>query len=475
MSTAPPLHVTPGTGYLTAATYGRGMWRVDLEGGGNPTYNVGGTVTLNGNGLQGVSVAAKQGGTTVKTGTTGANGTYSILDLAPGAYTIVPTKASTTFTPASANVTVVDHHVGNINFTASTSTTTYNISGAVTRNGAGVVDVAVQAVRGGTLHHTFTLADGSYTIRNVVPGTYTVTPSMEGATFTPVSRSVPVTDQNVGGVNFTANSTTTTAKINGRVTRNGAGFAGVTVSAGGVDDTTDANGNYSLEGLEAGTYTVTPTKTGVLFNPESRQVNLGATDANNVNFATTVPLAPENLTGTALSGTQVRLNWSNVSQDETGYKVDRSVNGGGFTEITGLNLGSGANTVTLNSLTPGTDYTFRVRSYNQAGDCADPPTVEVSTPATAPTAPSNLVAKAKKKKKIALSWSDNSNNETGFAVQIRQRPAKDFVEIGVVSANSTGAIVTGLKAKKTYDFRVYAVGKSADSAFSNIASAKARK
>jgi hypothetical protein len=60
-------------------------------------------------------------------------------------------------------------------------------------------------------------------------------------------------------------------------------------------------------------------------------------------------------------------------------------------------------------------------------------------------------------------------------VQIRQRPSTEFVDIGAVSANSTGAIITGLKAKKTYDFQVYAIGKSANSPFSNVASATAKK
>ena len=51
-------------------------------------------------------------------------------------------------------------------------------------------------------------ADGSgnYIIYYLGPGTYTVTPSKLGFTFTPTSQSVTITTASVTGVNFTASA-----------------------------------------------------------------------------------------------------------------------------------------------------------------------------------------------------------------------------------------------------------------------------
>jgi hypothetical protein len=63
--------------------------------------------------------------------------------------------------------------------------------------------------------------------------------------------------------------------ISGRVTTGGSGqpLAGVTVSASGAGSAiTDGNGAYTISGLVAGTYTLTPSKPGYIFTPTSRTV-----------------------------------------------------------------------------------------------------------------------------------------------------------------------------------------------------------
>jgi len=52
-------------------------------------------------------------------------------------------------------------------------------------------------------------------------------------------------------------------------------ISGVTISDGaGHTATTDSNGNYTLSGLAAGTYTITPSKSGYTFSPTSRTVSV---------------------------------------------------------------------------------------------------------------------------------------------------------------------------------------------------------
>ena len=82
-----------------------------------------------------------------------------------------------------------------------------------------------------------------------------------------------------------------------------------------------------------------------------------------------MPTAPTDLQGTA-SSTQVILSWKDNSTNETGFKIERSLDDGAipveWKEIAALS----ANTATYinTSLTAGTYYWYRVRAYNSAGN-----------------------------------------------------------------------------------------------------------
>jgi hypothetical protein len=71
---------------------------------------------------------------------------------------------------------------------------------------------------------------------------------------------------------------------------------------------------------------------------------------------------------------------------------------------------------------------------------------------------------------INLSWTDNSNNETGFKVE-RSKNGKGFSQLATVGANVTTYSDTGLNRTTTYYYRVRAVNAGGNSAYSNIASA----
>jgi hypothetical protein len=76
--------------------------------------------------------------------------------------------------------------------------------------------------------------------------------------------------------------------------------------------------------------------------------------------------------------------------------------------------------------------------------------------------------------RVSLSWSDNSNNETGFRIQRMDNNSGVWNEIAGVGANSTGfnndvpAVPAGGSA--TYAYRVYAVNNLGSSGFSNVGS-----
>jgi hypothetical protein len=174
---------------------------------------------------------------------------------------------------------------------STSSTPTFSISGSAGTTGANVSTGAVSATSD---------ASNNYSLGGLAAGTYTVTPSKSGCTFSPSSSSVTITSANVTGVNFTASCTAPTFSISGN-----AGTTGANVSTGAVSATSDASNNYSLGGLAAGTYTVTPSKSGCTFSPASSSVTI--TSANvTANFTATCGTGDTQLTsGVAVTGQSV--------------------------------------------------------------------------------------------------------------------------------------------------------------------------
>ena len=85
-----------------------------------------------------------------------------------------------------------------------------------------------------------------------------------------------------------------------------------------------------------------------------------------------MPAAPTGLTATALAGAQIRLNWSNLT-GESGYLIERSLNGGTWTQI--ASVAADTTTYTNTGLTAGTRYFYRIRAYNGSGNGAYSSTV----------------------------------------------------------------------------------------------------
>jgi hypothetical protein len=87
------------------------------------------------------------------------------------------------------------------------------------------------------------------------------------------------------------------------------------------------------------------------------------TTTNNTPVA---PNAPSNLTPTAVPMTTINLSWDDNSSNETWFKVERSIEGGAWTQIATTTSPSYSNT----GCTPGTYYMYRVRAYNTVGNSA---------------------------------------------------------------------------------------------------------
>lgn len=228
-----------------------------------------------------------------------------------------------------------------------------------------------------------------------------------------------------------------------------AGTAWVQVGTNLAADTT----SYNVTGLVAGT----------AYSFRLHAINDGgASAAGTTAVATTVPPAPV-ATATVVSNSQIKLAWTNVG-GETGYKLERTVNGTDWTQV-GT---TAANIVTLTdgSLGSNVSYTYRVRAYNAAGNGAYSANVSKKTLLAAPT---GVTADASSASVINLTW-DDSEGETGYRVEKLSGTA--WVVVGTtLAADHTSLSVTGLAGGTSYAFRVRALNDGGWSAQSTSGTA----
>ena len=238
-----------------------------------------------GNGVAGVVVEAAG-----KTGTTNANGEYSIAQVPVGdaeiqVITSSLPKGYSVSGPLTRNVTTSG--LSGVDF--STIRETGTVSGRVTDpSGNGVAGVVVRAAG----KPATTDAQGRYSIAGVPTGSASV--AVDAQTV-PAGYSVSgaqqknVTTSGVSGVNFS--TTRDTGSVSGRVLGpDSKGVANVTVTADGKTATTNADGDYSIADVPTGSVSVAVDARTV---PDGFSVN-GPLDRNvttagvsGVNFSTT--------------------------------------------------------------------------------------------------------------------------------------------------------------------------------------------
>lgn len=101
------------------------------------------------------------------------------------------------------------------------------------------------------------------------------------------------------------------------------------------------------------------------------------------------PSTPSSLNAQVISPNQIKITWINTAVNQTGFKVEMSVDGKNFSEIKNLPANYYYNNIV--GLAPKTAYYFRMRAYNGAGDSVYSNIVNAATPATA-TAPIFTIA-----------------------------------------------------------------------------------
>jgi fibronectin type III domain protein len=171
--------------------------------------------------------------------------------------------------------------------------------------------------------------------------------------------------------------------------------------------------------------------------------------------ATPVIAAPSGLTVAALSNGGFLLTWTDNSNNEDGFHVERCQGAGctNFAQVSSVTANGTA--LQTSALLPSTSYSFRVRAYNGAGSSQ----YSASASGTTRTAaPANFVATVVSSSRIDLSWTDNATGESGYTLdRCEGVPCTNYTPPVILGPNTTAHSSTGLMPSTSYTYRVWSV------------------
>ncbi len=203
---------------------------------------------------------------------------------------------------------------------------------------------------------------------------------------------------------------------------------------------------------------------GTLYIYRIKANNPSGSSAPSANASATTITASTTLTVSAVSTTQVKLTWANIT-GETGYKIERSADGSsGWALI--VTAAMNATTYTDSGLSANTVYYYRVTPTNASGDAA---ASEVKSTRTLLAAPTGFSATAVRTNEVDLAWTDLSG-ETGYVVE-RSLNGTAWSQVAVADPDAESYHNTGLVAGTAYIYRIRAANSGGNSAASATSTA----
>lgn len=289
-------------------------------------FSIGGNVAENDFNLMDVTLTLMPGGAEVLTD---INGQYSFNLLEPGDYTVSANKPGYGFTPVNIDVTLVNLDILDANFAAENiGLPSYSVSGNVQYLAAGLQNVDMTLSPGGGSIQTD--ASGNFTIPGVFDGNYTLTPTLPGYEFDPVSIAVNIAGADSSGNNFTASDLGLPSyNVSGNVQYMAAGLQNVemTLSPSGSSILTDASGNFTIPGVFDGNYILTPALAGYVFDPVNIAVNIAGADSTGNDFIASDVVGPTySISGGVTVGT-TNLQNVTISIEPGGHLTSTDENG----------------------------------------------------------------------------------------------------------------------------------------------------
>jgi hypothetical protein len=265
---------------------------------------------------------------------TQADGLFTFQKLPAGSFSLQLSLSNySSLSTATATTTGQTVDLGVLTMVKPQGASTGTIKGIVTDAATGLALAGVTVSATGAAP-VLTDVSGSYQIGNVPPGTVTISASKSAYATATGTATLTVGGVLVFSPALTPGAAPTTLAIQGTVTHgvSGAALAGVAITVGGAANasaSTDAQGNYRIEGLVPGAVTVTAALAGfdtvigsatltpattVLFSPRLYPSGTAPPDANTTGI---IGVVRDANTNAPLSGVSVTLNGPSTQSSVT--------------------------------------------------------------------------------------------------------------------------------------------------------------
>lgn len=173
------------------------------------------------------------------------------------------------------------------------------------------------------------------------------------------------------------------------------------------------------------------------------------------------PTAPSDLAISPGGPWMMNLSWrdnsgigTDAQSDEHGFIIERAMEGGSYAEVARVAANVTRFTdATLPVRTDLTNYRYRVRSFTSAAVSA---ASNESAQVPSLNAPGNLTATPGGINRVSLAWADNSNNESGFAIERSLDGGVSFEPLARVGPDIRSYADATLDAGQSYVYRVRA-------------------
>ncbi len=182
------------------------------------------------------------------------------------------------------------------------------------------------------------------------------------------------------------------------------------------------------------------------------------------------PATASNLAAAAVTPTRVDLIWKDNAYDESGYRIERKLDGDPGPFVPVGTVGQNVTTYSDTGLNSGSTYDYRVIALNAGGDGAASNQASANTLNVVPLTPTNPGTTVLSASRVRVDWTDASTDEAGFAIE-RAVGGGAFSQIDTVPANVTTFTDSGLSPGVTYRYRIRAYNDAGTSAPSVEASA----
>jgi hypothetical protein len=183
---------------------------------------------------------------------------------------------------------------------------------------------------------------------------------------------------------------------------------------------------------------------------------------------TAPPATPSGLDSTLVSDDDIQLTWTDNSDNEQVFVLERSVDGGGFTVLDDA-IAQNATAYLDEDVAVPHMYQYRLLARNSYGDSGYTISTTIEVSLLVPAAPTDLQCSLSGGNDIQLTWTDNSNNEQVFVLERSTDGGVFTVLSDTIAADTEAYADQGVASQHTYGYRIMARNASGDSGYSNTA------